>query len=274
MHNTLRVDGISQAEPATSFSWKRLTQSKVEHWIQGHGFDLLVASHDGYRRLAQPVTHTRWVFSLRNGIYLVRDVLKGEGTHQVDISWHLSPDLRAAQEHVFRVNASRGLALLPAQSSGWSDQLGSSFWSPAYGQKKPASVRNFSIVTEVPVEFALLLVTLDEERSAAGAFTRFNGRLPDSPNGAYQYASDGVEYSFFFGEGQMPWRQGPVSSDAEFACWEKKSGTAEERLILCNGSYAAVDNGHSLRFERRMTWGELVSRKGERRVFSSESGCG
>ncbi len=61
MHNTLRVDGANQAETATPFSWKRLTQSKVERWIQGQNFDLLVASHDGYQRGEPPVIHRRWV---------------------------------------------------------------------------------------------------------------------------------------------------------------------------------------------------------------------
>jgi hypothetical protein len=61
MHNTLRVDRANQAETATPFSWKRLTQSKVEQWMKGKGFDLVVASHDGYQRLVPPVIHRRWV---------------------------------------------------------------------------------------------------------------------------------------------------------------------------------------------------------------------
>ena len=59
MHNTLRVDGADQAETATAFSWRSLTESKAERWIQGQDFDLLVASHDGYQRLEPPATHRR-----------------------------------------------------------------------------------------------------------------------------------------------------------------------------------------------------------------------
>src|SRR5207237_204030 len=56
MHNTLCVDGANQAKTATAFSWKRLTQTRAEQWIQGQGFDLLIASHDGYQALPEPVT--------------------------------------------------------------------------------------------------------------------------------------------------------------------------------------------------------------------------
>src|SRR5579863_159894 len=94
MHNTLRVDSLDQAETASAFSWQRPTQSKVERWIQGKGFDLLAASHDGYQRLSAPVIHRRWVLSLRNGMYLVRDRVEGAGRHQLDISWHLAQEMQ------------------------------------------------------------------------------------------------------------------------------------------------------------------------------------
>jgi hypothetical protein len=103
MHNTLRVDGENQAEAATPFSWKRLTQSKAEQWTQGESFDLVVASHDGYQRLVPPVVHRRWVLSLKNGVYLVRDVVEGQGKHQLDIAWHLEQDLEFTRENAFRV---------------------------------------------------------------------------------------------------------------------------------------------------------------------------
>src|SRR5258708_30054542 len=113
MHNTLRIDGADQAETVTAFSWRRLTRSKTEQWTQGKHFDLLVASHDGYQRMAQPVTHRRWVFSLKNGVYPVRDLGEGHGHHQLDIAWHLGQEMQLVEEHVFRVKgASQGLALL------------------------------------------------------------------------------------------------------------------------------------------------------------------
>ncbi len=275
VHNTLQVDGANQAEVATPFSWKRLTQSTVEQWIQGEGFDLLVSSHDGYQRLAQPVTHRRWVLSLKNGVYLVRDVVEGQGRHRLDISWHLTQNLQLVEENVFRVKGgSHGLALFHAQApdlagSGWTEEVRKESWSPVYGKKTPMTVLNLSINTEVPAEYACLLVTLEEVHGKPGAFVRIACRLPDSLN-AYRYHSPDGEYSFYFGRWGKPWRQDPLASDAEFVCWRRKRGSADERLILCNGSYVAIDRGSELRFKRKVSWVEAVFGKGEMKVFSSD----
>lgn len=272
MHNTLRVDGMNQAEPGTPFSWKRLTQSKVERWIQGQEFDLLVASHDGYQRLAEPVTHRRWVLSLKDGPCLLRDVVEGDGRHQLDISWHLSQDLEMMEENVFRTkDASRGLALLSAsQTPDWVREIRHESWSPVYGQKAPVMVVNFSIDTEVPVECAFLLLTLHETRRNPGAFARIECRLPDGLLSAYRYDSPGGNYRFLFGKAGEPWRRDSFSSDAELVCWRRKPGSAEQLLFLCNGSYAAIDGGPRLEFKRKVLRGEVVLGASERKVFSSD----
>src|SRR5579863_4579652 len=103
MHNTLRIDGVNQAEIAGPFSWRRLTHTKTEQWVQGPSFDLLVVSHDGYQRLPQPCTHQRWVFSMKSGFYLVRDVVQGQGKHQLEVSWRLGQEMQLAEENIFRV---------------------------------------------------------------------------------------------------------------------------------------------------------------------------
>ena len=271
MHNTLLVDGSDQAETATPFSWKRLTQAKAEQWAQCEGFDLLVASHDGYQRLDRPVTHTRWVFSLKNGIFLVRDVVEGEGKHQLDVSWHLSHDLQMVEENVFRIKgASQGLALLAAQGQSWAEEVRKESWSPVYGQKAPMTVLNFGANTEVPAECAVLLVTLEEVHRRPGTLLRIGDRLPDSLVSAYRYQSEGGEYLFIFGKLGRPWQQDSLSSDAEFVCWGRKPASAEQRLILCNGSYAEVKGGPELRCRRNVSWAEVVLQESERKVFSSD----
>jgi Heparinase II/III-like protein/Heparinase II/III N-terminus len=271
MHNTLRVDGANQAETAGPFSWRRLTQTKAEQWIQGPGFDLLVASHDGYQRLPQPVTHRRWVVSLKNGLYLVRDLVEGRGQHRLDISWHLGQDMQLVGQNLFRVKgASQGLALLPAQGHGWAEEVRKEAWSPVYGQKAPMTVLNFSTIADVPAEFALLLVTLAEVHPGARSFTRIGGQQPESTVRAYQYAVEAGEYSFFFGEPGKSWRQNSVSSDAEFLCWRGRPGSPDHQLILCNGSYTKIAGGPELRCGKAVRWCELVVQGGRRTVQSSD----
>jgi hypothetical protein len=271
MHNTLRVDGTNQAEPAGPFSWKRLTQTEVEQWIQGPAFDLLVASHDGYQRLPQPVTHRRWVVSLKNGLYLVRDLVEGQGRHRLDISWHLGRDMQLVGQHVVRVKgASRGLALVPVQEHGWAEEVRKEAWSPVYGQKAPMTVLNFGTIAEVPVEFVLMLVVLEEIHPGARSLTRIVGSEPDSTVSAYQYAAEAGEYFFFFGEPGKPWRQNSVSSDAEFVCWNRKPGRSDHLLILCNGSYTEIEGGLELRCRRAVRWCELRLEGGRKTVRSSD----
>ena len=270
-HNTLRVDGVDQSETNTPFSWKRLTQSKVEKWIQGKNFDLLVASHDGYQRLAQPAIHQRWVVSLKNGMYLVRDVVAGEGKHQLDVSWHLSHDLQMIRENLYRIKgASQGLALLPAaQTPAWTEEVRKQQWSPAYGQTAPMNVLNFGVKTALPAEFAVLLVTLEEVHAVPGRFSRDGNLSHASDVRTYRYESAESECSFFFGSSNEPWRQDWISSDAEFVCI-KRTPEGRLTLILCDGSYAAVSDGPALRFKRKVQWGEVILFDRNREVFSSD----
>lgn len=269
MHNTLRVDGRNQSETAGPFSWGELTRSKVERWVQGKSFDLLVASHDGYQRLEPPVTHQRWVVSLKNGIYLVRDGVVGQGKHRIDIAWHLGQDLQLVEDGTYRIKgASQGLALLPAKAHGWAEEVCREFWSPAYGQKAPMTTLNFGADSELPVEFATMLVALEEAQPGTTSFARMSGVDPDVTG--YRYAVEGVEYSFVFGPGGKPWQKDSLASDALFVCWKRQVASQEDHLILCGGTYTRVDGGSELRCVRPVEWAELIMNPGGRSVFSSD----
>lgn len=269
MHNTMRADGTDQALPATPFSWRRLTKTRVERWTQGKSFDLLVASHDGYWDFESPVTHRRAVFSLRNGIYLVRDVVEGHGTHKLELAWHLGPKLQRKDDGTFRVpNTAQGLAILPFRGNGWREEVHEESWSPAYGQKAPALVLNYSAQVALPTEFAVLLVTWKEVQNTLGSFNR----LPDYAGAevhGYRYSGKASEYSFIFGKGGEPWRKDYFASDAEFVCL-RKAPSGGMHLMLCGGSYVELDGGAQLHCVRPVDWAELILKPGERAVFSSD----
>jgi hypothetical protein len=108
---------------------------------------------------------------------------------------------------------------------------------------------------------------LEEAHRNPGSFSRIVGQEPDSAVSAYRYSAETAEYFFWFGDSWKPWRQGAVSSDAEFVCWRQKP---EGMLILCNGSYAAIDHGPELRFRRKVSWGEAVLDGSNRTVLSSD----
>lgn len=269
MHNTLTVDRTDQAQPATAFSWNQRTQATVERWVQGKSFDLLVASHDGYQRLEFPVTHRRQVVSLRNGIYLIRDVAEGPGVHYLDVTWHLGPTVEEAAPMVFRAKgSSQGLALLAAQKDGWSQETSPGSWSPAYGVREPANVVVFSADATLPADFAVLLVTLTESSASEGSFTRSanDGQGVRS----YKYSEKGTESCFFFGTRGEPWSSDLLSSDAEFVLWKRSFSSPDEHLMFCGGTYAEVKGGSQLRSRRLVEWAELIVNSGVRTAFSSD----
>jgi hypothetical protein len=268
MHNTVRVDGKDQVEPAGPFSWQGRARSKVERWIQGKSFDLLCASHDGYERLERPVTHRRWVLSLKNGMYFVRDVVAGKGRRRLDIAWHLGQDLQLAGDGTYRVKGgSQGLLVLPAKSHGWAEEVRRESWSPVYGQKAPMTTLNFGLEAELPIEFAVALVTLEEPLRGQASLARMEYAPSDSVG--YRYSSEGVDYSFVFGPRDTPQQAGSLTSDACFVCW-RKDGVQEESLMFCGGSHARVDGGPELYCTRPVEWAEVVIKAGKRTVFSSD----
>jgi hypothetical protein len=270
MHNTLRVDAQNQAEPAGPFSWKRLTLSTVEVEVHGKSFDLLVGSHDGYKRLAQPVTHRRQVISLKNGIYLVRDLVEGTGRHQIDLSWHLAEGLQLEMENVYRMKgASLGLAVLPVAGHGWKEDVCKESWSPAYGQKAPMTVLNFGQVGEVPAEFTTLLVTLEQVVGHPGRFSQAKADDQGPAARAFRYESAGVDAWFCFAQSENPWHVGVVSSDAKFACW-RQGPVGEESVWFSHGTFASIDGGLELRCRRSVDWAELIVAGGKRELFSSD----
>jgi len=271
MHNTLRVDGADQAETAGPFAWRRLTQSGVEQWIQGKTFDLLVASHDGYQQLQPPVTHRRWVISFKNGMFLVRDAIAGQGRHRLDIPWHLGPDLEPVNEDAFRVKGTDlELVVLHPQEQAWTGEVRQQSWSPVYGLKAPMTVLYFSADVVLPAEFAVLLIA-PQSASRGTASLRRLACAQDSDVSGYGYEDSGNECSFFFSESSRVWRAGPLSSDAGCVCHRRAAGTSEEQLIFCHGTFARIDDGVELRFSRHVAWAELIVNETGRRVFCSDS---
>jgi hypothetical protein len=269
-HNTLQVDGEDQAQTATPFSWKQLAESHVEQWIQGRSLDLLVSRHQGYQRLQPPVTHRRWVLSLRNGVYLVRDVVEGTGTHRLDISWHLSPDLEHIEDFVFRLKGTEHhFSVVPAATLDWKSGLRTSISSPVYGRKTPTTVLTFAADAALPSEFAVLLLPSAKLRPRAVSFAQIE-KAQFAGVSSYEYVMDSHRFSFFFNESETPWRSGSLSSDAKFVCYRRALHTSDEQLTLCSGSYATGIAGLELRSARRVSWAEAAVSRGNREVFSSD----
>jgi hypothetical protein len=93
VHPTVTVDGEDQSVSGGPFLWSQHAHVRLR------AVDLLGgmvdAEHDGYQRLAGPVTHRRWVVAPpeEEAPILIVDELSGSGQHQMRVSWPLQPSL-------------------------------------------------------------------------------------------------------------------------------------------------------------------------------------
>ena len=237
-HNTLQVDGSSQADPVDSFAWGPHPRVSVALWHVSSDIALFRAAHDGYHRLREPVTHERWVIALQDGAWLVRDVASGEGSHRLDVRWHLAPGCTPSREiggYAF-VTDKGVLRLAYPDESSWSVSLETYQWSPAYGAKVSCPVLRFSYEGTVPAESSIL-ITLDH---LAGGLCRVQ-----ATNGAAVYVrrEQFSESVIVFAGQNRPWSAGPLRSDADLMILECEHG----RLIrmLCYGaSGVEIDGAH------------------------------
>jgi hypothetical protein len=168
-HNTLRVDSLDQAVLEGPFAWSSIPNVKAETWQHGRTFDLFVGSHDGYCSLSDPVLHRRSVFHVKSGLWLVRDVAEGQGSHLLESFWHFAPELHVREEWGMLIAESpatdgsgmdAGLALLVDGKSAWKIEITEGFVSPAYGSKQVAPVVRASINATLPEECGVLLLPI------------------------------------------------------------------------------------------------------------------
>lgn len=92
-HNTIRIDGLDQSVIAGNFMWSRHAAAHCDAFISGPDEEVWVASHDGYRRLKDPVTHRRYLsYDKAQRELVVRDELECRGHHRTELFWHFHPD--------------------------------------------------------------------------------------------------------------------------------------------------------------------------------------
>jgi len=247
-HNTLRVDDQDQAVPAGPFAWTDIPKVKTERRVSGDSFDFLVASHDGYCRLAEPVLHRRFVFRGEDGLWFIRDVAEGEGKHVLETFWHFAEDLQVTEQEnvvVATVSQSRSqedrpenhmkLTILTPQNSAFRKELGAGLLSPAYGKTVAAPVLRVSAEVELPAESTVLLIAQSQVREV-GELVEI-GTSQSSGLRAYQYELADEVHCFFFASPAGTWTLAPWTSDAEFLYCRLEHGRLLH-LAMVRGSFA------------------------------------
>ena len=150
-HNTVTVDGLDQMERAGRFLWLP--------WIRGESLGRSVSesgqlacwqgTHDGYRRLRDPVSYRRSVVRLGDEHWLVVDALSAREAHDFRLHWLLLDVAHEAdaQHRLIELQTAVGpyrvVMTSSANAANWSvrraDPLGPVGWrSCHYHEREPA----------------------------------------------------------------------------------------------------------------------------------------
>lgn len=242
-HNTLRVDGLDQAIADEPFSWTNIPITLAETWFTGETFSYFVGSHDGYTRLADPVTHRRSVLKINgdtgDGISLVRDSVLGAAEHDLELHWHFASNLEVREGNRGEVIATRpnadgpALRLLIPEESGWKVEATRGLLSPAYGQLKPAPLVRCGARIKLPAEIATALITEAGATQACREIRMVS--MPHTTVQVYELQHSDEVHGFFFAQSKQAWSFGPWSSDAELLYCRIRNEKLVQ-LIIIGGS--------------------------------------
>jgi hypothetical protein len=173
VHNTVSVDMVDQMARGPHFLWLTWLKSKLSYHLSSDE-NLLAyfeGAHDGYRRLAQPVTHRRAVLKADEDIWIIVDDLTGQGEHKIRLHWLLADFplvVNVEQRHVTLDTGqdSYGLSLracVPDSApSGFDVVRGTETSSPrgwrstSYGVRQPAVSVAFNVSGPVPCRLVSL----------------------------------------------------------------------------------------------------------------------
>jgi hypothetical protein len=275
-HNTLRVDNLDQAVSEGPFAWSSIPHVKAETWLNGETFDFFVGSHDGYRRLRDPVLHRRFVFHVKGGFWLVRDVAEGVSRHLLESFWHFAPELEVTEERgVILAKSSTGneatehasLALLVARDSAWAIQIRQGFVSPAYGSKQVAPVLCVNANVSLPEDCGVLLVP-GIQASVAATFATLGESAGGGVRG-YRYQALRTTEFLLLAPGNNSWRCGPWTSDSQLLYCKLENGRFTH-VIMVSGSFAEWRGKRFVSHPSRAESFEWVSRAGSEKASSTD----
>lgn len=244
-HNTLLVDGQSQAIPLGPFTWKDLPQVIAESWVSTEKFEFFEGRHNGYGRLPQPVVHRRSVFHLRPDFWFFHDSALGEGSHQLEVRWHFAPQIvlkeQSADTSLFTDAAGAQLALLTAVDESGSVDVSDGWCSPAYGDKVPAPVLRYSVTAFLPSAIATLIIPCSREIGHPGKLERVKREGESSGATAYRYITKDRMHQWAFAHGNQPWQVGSLASDARVLyCCFLDDGRLD-RWFLSGGTFVRLN---------------------------------
>jgi hypothetical protein len=181
-HNTVVVDGEEQNrfDEDSLFLTANDAVVKVNKWESTEAHDFWDAEHSGYERLKNPVIHQRQIyFDKREGYWVVKDTLSGEGEHQFDLFFHFAPVEVEADKTlplVVRTKAEgANLAIIPLEAGDVSLEIVDGWVSYRYGVKVKAPVVKYSRKGQLPASFYNIVYPYEGEIDITDVIEKVKG---------------------------------------------------------------------------------------------------
>ena len=157
-HNTVTVDGSDSSEQGTSFNWRSTTDAVLDGFGTTLGASFVAASHDGYRRLADPVRHHRTILRFHRHYWLMFDTLDASASHHVALMLQAAPDVQVTQltPQLFTMSAGESATLAVVLDPALQSHIECRQVSPAYALELEAS----AVTAETAISGSVTLCTV------------------------------------------------------------------------------------------------------------------
>ena len=172
-HSTLSIDGTEQNEFNPEWLFRMFEKADAEHVESGALGDIAfyAGRHTGYRRLEQPVTHTRrFDFDLASGRLAISDRLTGTGTHDLVWRFQIAPGIGVTlgKEGHAMFEAGSTLAAQLRYPERLVASVEPAWYSPSYGVRVPSRALVLSTRCDVAVsaDWPFAIEPLDHDCSS------------------------------------------------------------------------------------------------------------
>lgn len=270
-HNTLMLDGRSQSEPGGKFSWETKANAKPKSWISEDRFDFFEGSHDGYERLDSPATHERSVLFLKNDYWIIRDLVKTDGSHDYGLNHHFNintnPVIESAEGGTLCISESAcGVRLFTFGDNGnW--QRKESWISTCYGKRVNAPFLRFISKGTGTQEFFTFVLPAENGIKAPEVFeTELNGGR------AFVIKYRDYNDLFVLTDGEQIVRTEFFNTNFEFL-WARLSAGEDlpEEFVLVNGTNFSLGGRDVINFPNRLKFASARRLGNRLNVRTSES---
>jgi len=163
MHNTVTIDDQSQniIDEYSPWDFERNAIPSLEKWESNEKYDEIIASHNGYSRLHDPVIHKRKIrFEKSSELWIISDYFTGTGIHTFHFYFHFDTGIDFSIENntvTTLCDDTKNIELQFSEVVGLVLDKEQSYVSKSYGKKDEAYVLVAKIKQEVPFVFKTII---------------------------------------------------------------------------------------------------------------------